>query len=75
MWKRFKKLSNGVKFAIVGILFLLLAGAIMLTLALCLHWNVAGFFTHPVVIICYALIGIGLTYIVAYYVRKKIKGE
>lgn len=73
--KLFKKLSNGVKFAIVGILFLLLAGLILLILALCLHWDIKAFFVHPVMIIIYALVGIAITYIAVYCVNKKIKGD
>lgn len=75
MWKKFKRLSNGIKFAIVGLAFLALAGIIMLILALALHWDIIGGLTNPLAVVCYALVGVALTYIVAYYVKKKISGK
>lgn len=70
-----RKLTNKAKFAIVGGAFLLLAIIILIALAIALHWNIAGFFTHPIVIVCYFLIGIGAVSIAAVLILKKIKGR
>lgn len=70
-----RRLSNKAKFAIVGASLLLLAGIIWLTLALCLHWDIAGALTSTVAIIIYVVIGLlGIT-VGAYFICKKIKGR
>lgn len=70
-----RRLSNKAKFGIVGGAFLLVAIAILLALAITLKWNIAGFFTHPIVIVCYFLIGIAAISIASILILKKIKGR
>ena len=68
-------MSNKAKFILVGVGFLAIAGLIMLILAICLHWNIIGGLTHPIAIVVYAIVGIGLVTGMAILVKKKIQGR
>ena len=66
-------ISGKIKFLIISLALLGVAGLTMLILALCLGWDIVGGLTHPVAIVCYVLVGAGVITLAAYLINKKIR--
>lgn len=66
-------MSVKIKFTLIALGILAVAGIVMLILALSLGWDIVGGLTHPVAIICYVLVACALITVGAYLINKKIR--
>lgn len=64
-----------LKFALVGMGFLAVAGILFLILAFAMKWDVWGALSSPVAIVCYAVVALAAIAIGALAIMDRIKGR